>query len=495
MFTDEIYTYGLANSYYAPYIADMFDGSLIDKVVSCEDLFNYITVNPNERFSFDSVFYNQSYDTLPPLYYCLVHFISSLFPNTFSKWYGLSLNIVIYICCLIALFKLINIIFENTRISLTIIIFYSLSFIGLSTMLMIRMYVLLTLLTVLLAYYSIRLIEKKNMKCCLIVLLLNYLGMMTHYYYGIYAFLIFIFCLYNLITDKEYKFTLTYFIIYVLGALMFVMTFPAFFDQLLAPKLVSGNTAYSNLFTLSNYSNILFYLISIVNQTILMQFFTVVLVGCFLFQKRKERSNVVNTNSCNKYYNIVVIPAILSLFLTSIISPIVAIRYIYNLIPILCIIVAKELNNLQSLNSGIVELRNKAIIVILLINLIFVFLNPPRYLYSDIHKINNLLKDYSDNPCVFVDNNYSSPLTENLLQLMQFKTFLVTNNIDSKALQDYIQSNPKKDNVVLYIDTNKFFSSGYEAKELLKNIKIKNGYNTHKHLYNNYSVEVYLLTK
>lgn len=495
MFTDEIYTYGLANSYYAPYIADIFDGNLIDKVVSSADLFSYVTVNPNERFKFDSVFFNQAHDTLPPLYYCVIHFISSLFPNTFSKWFGLSINIVFYVCCLLALLKLTNKIFKNARISLIVVIFYGLSFVGLSTMLMIRMYVLLTLLTVLLAYYSICLIEKQNLKYCIIISLINYLGMMTHYYYAIYAIFIFIFCSYYLIVQKGYKFTFSYFVFYVLGILIFIISFPAFVDQLLASKLVSGNTAYINLLTLSKYYNILVYLFLFIRQTPLMHIFLGLIVGYYLFQKKKTTVSVEKKSLDNQWYSIVVIPAILSLFLISVISPIIATRYIYNIIPFLCIIVAKELSIIQCINTSEVKLHNKTVIVLLLINFVYVLFNPPRYLYSDNPNINSLLKGFSDNPCVFVDNNYSSPITENLLQLMQFKNFIVINDVNSKTLKDYIQKKSNNNNIVLYIDTNKFFSSGYEVKEVIKKIKSNYGYASHKRLYSNYSVEVYFLAK
>ena len=89
MFIDEIYTYGLANSRYAPYVTDIKDGDLIDKVMTREELTDYLTVGEDDRFAAGSVYYNQTRDVHPPLYYWLFNFVSSLVPGQFSMWTGL----------------------------------------------------------------------------------------------------------------------------------------------------------------------------------------------------------------------------------------------------------------------------------------------------------------------------------------------------------------------------------------------------------------------
>ena len=44
MFIDEIYTYGLSNSSYAAYITDVKGGSALDKVITRQELFDYVAV-------------------------------------------------------------------------------------------------------------------------------------------------------------------------------------------------------------------------------------------------------------------------------------------------------------------------------------------------------------------------------------------------------------------------------------------------------------------
>ena len=116
MFIDEIYTYGLSNSYYTPFIKDATEnGTLINARLTREDFMNYLTVNKGEQFSFASVYYNQTQDAHPPLYYMFLHLISSFFPGSYSKWLGLSLNIVFYLITNLLLYQVARMILRSEK--------------------------------------------------------------------------------------------------------------------------------------------------------------------------------------------------------------------------------------------------------------------------------------------------------------------------------------------------------------------------------------------
>ena len=55
MFIDEIYSFGLSNSYYAPYVTDLPGGDLIDKVMTRPELIDYLSVGDDDRFAAGSV--------------------------------------------------------------------------------------------------------------------------------------------------------------------------------------------------------------------------------------------------------------------------------------------------------------------------------------------------------------------------------------------------------------------------------------------------------
>ena len=76
-----------------------------------EEAKDYITVAPNERFNYISVYYNQARDVHPPLYCILNHTVCSFFPDTFSKYFFFSISLVFFIgtCFVIrSILKLLN---------------------------------------------------------------------------------------------------------------------------------------------------------------------------------------------------------------------------------------------------------------------------------------------------------------------------------------------------------------------------------------------------
>lgn len=67
---------------------------------------DYITVGADERFDYASVYYNQTMDVHPPLYYFILNTVSSFFAGSFSKWYGIGINLAIFPIIQIMLFAL-----------------------------------------------------------------------------------------------------------------------------------------------------------------------------------------------------------------------------------------------------------------------------------------------------------------------------------------------------------------------------------------------------
>jgi len=60
--------------------------------VSGKEYQEYLAVSKSNTFNYASVYYNQRGDVHPPFYYILLHTVCSVFPETFSKWYGLGIN-------------------------------------------------------------------------------------------------------------------------------------------------------------------------------------------------------------------------------------------------------------------------------------------------------------------------------------------------------------------------------------------------------------------
>ena len=97
MFIDEVYTFGLSNGYYTPFITDLLEA---DPILTRQEMTDYLTVSDGDAFCFGSVWYNQTQDVHPPLHYLLIHGISSLFPGSYSKWIGVIPNILLLLAAL-----------------------------------------------------------------------------------------------------------------------------------------------------------------------------------------------------------------------------------------------------------------------------------------------------------------------------------------------------------------------------------------------------------
>lgn len=206
--SDEIWSYGLANSYYKPFIygpeMNKFD---IDRVYTGDEFFNYITVQDDERFSYDSVFYNQSLDVHPPLYYCIINTISSFFPNTYSRWYSFSINIAAFVASGIVLFLLAKRLFKSNLAALSVCFLWCFCTGTVECFIYLRMYALETTLILLTLLLHTAMFQEDNFKKYLpFIFLTTAIGGLNNFTFLVFAgALSGCFCFYYLFSKKIKK--------------------------------------------------------------------------------------------------------------------------------------------------------------------------------------------------------------------------------------------------------------------------------------------------
>ena len=96
---DEAYSLGLA-SYDKINIQDNKD--FYNNWHNKEYYEDYLTVNDSEKYNYIQVYENQKNDVHPPFYYLLLRVAMGFHLNSYSKWPGIILNIIIY--CFITIF-------------------------------------------------------------------------------------------------------------------------------------------------------------------------------------------------------------------------------------------------------------------------------------------------------------------------------------------------------------------------------------------------------
>lgn len=238
--SDEIWSFGLSNSYYEPFIyqsADHTEKINIDTWFSSEVLRDYLTVKKEQRFSYGSVIYNQNNDYHPPLYYLILHTICSFFAEKFSFWYAFFINIFAYIIASVFFFRLIYEITKSETAALYGYMFYAFSMGILNTFVFVRMYALLSMFAVLSMYFHARLYYTGNIRYILPVSVITLLGALTHHFYLPFAAGVSLcFCVYYLI-KRKCKIMFTYGLSILGTVILSVLIFPATIKHLFSGRI------------------------------------------------------------------------------------------------------------------------------------------------------------------------------------------------------------------------------------------------------------------
>lgn len=163
--TDEIWSYGLANSSEGAYIYTTDNESEFKNINSWIDgsvLRDYITVGKDEIFNYKSTYENCKADWHPPLYFYILHFISSFSPGKWSGWYAFIINIFAFLLIQIYLYRLIKSITKDETFALLGILFYGFTMGATFTIIFLRNYTLGAAFTIMFMYYSNEVYANKN---------------------------------------------------------------------------------------------------------------------------------------------------------------------------------------------------------------------------------------------------------------------------------------------------------------------------------------------
>ncbi|MGO4936269.1 hypothetical protein ACTQ54_01290 [Fundicoccus sp. Sow4_H7] len=401
---DEIYTYGLSNSYYQPMPFDFnqwLDGSYY---------LNYLSPTAEVRFAYDSVIYNQIQDVHPPLYYFFIHTISSFFPGVFTKWIGLSFNGFVHLLIFLVLLMLLKQLSDKKWVALIGASFWALSKGALSSAVFIRMYHLLTLWEVILLYLLVLYVSKLfNQKSLLFGLaLICYFGGLTHYYFYIYAFLLVaVACIY-LFLQGRWKDGIQVGLVALLGIGLALASFPTVFTHLFASNRGVEVLENANQFQLDRSNPFLVFIKQELLLNIRLRY--VVLLGIilavfmvFYFYKRRQFSQISG-------FVLVMLPTLLYILLIQELSHYQTPRYIYSVYPM--IIVSLVLLLYYGL-KGIFSLINITFIaeyfvnIVLAIGIIFSLTTTlPEYLFLYKPSLVSLIENSTDQTIFVLSDQY-----------------------------------------------------------------------------------------
>ena len=403
-----------------------------------EDARNYLTVSSDEIFSFWPLYYNQSRDVHPPLFYLVVHIVSAIFLNNFSKYIIFIINLVFFLGTCFIIKKIFEL-FDKKKMSIPAIILYGGSIGAISTVIFQRMYAMLAFFCVLYLYINLKILKNNfeiNKKIKIQLVLTTIFGFLTQYYFCIYAVFVFILMMIKMMKEKYKDSYLSYLWQHIKAAIIGVAIFPASIYHIFFSYRGVGNSNNSNLIL-----KIIYYIKEVLNAYSLKSLVGYIILGIIISSiiilsiiKRKQIKNI--------FLNLLLtLPVLLFIIVISKISPNVnekyTIRYVTAILPILAIGIIFILENLINNKKASILIISTFAISISILGLIY---NQPKYLYKGYKQYIKLAEEYKDYNYIYVcDNGFTH--INSLPEFMIYKNSMIINMNHDKL--DFLKTNEK----------------------------------------------------
>lgn len=446
------------------YKADIYDEPVW---ITSGQFRDYITTQGRDRFHYLSVYFNVKDDNHPPLHFMALHTVSSLFPGEISPWMGCSINLVLILGICIFLIKISReFLRQSEEFGCAVCILYACSMGGIATLLLIRMYAMLTFFCMAALYLHLK--KKKGGQWEThnkLLILVTVCGFLTQYYFVIYMlFLAGVTVVYLWKTEK--KKVLYYIRTMGISAVLGLCIFPFSIADVLYSE--RGVESVQNLGGISGLGERLLAFMRIIEEQalggvagigILLLMAAAVFVT-WLFVR--ERQDVEAAKVREK--EMIFIPCVGYFLIVAKIAPYYIDRYIMPLFPLLALLAAFILQkSLDYLQKYLKSFGSKGILCMLAVLVVAPNLvsTAPVYLYEGYAMQESMSQEYADRACLCVYEgvgyyqnlveftNYKETLMvteeelftrapDEILEKEEELVVLMKNNIDQAAVEEYL---------------------------------------------------------
>ncbi len=450
MHIDEYYTFFLSNSLYTE--TNKVSPEVVNyQVFTGEEIFSDLLATREEtKFNILNVIAKQSSDVHPPLYYIIINFACSFTNN--SDWLipiGLAINVALYMLTYFALTKLVNIWINDLNYAGAISFLCCTTYGMLDGVAFIRMYVLLLLFAVLVAYWLISHYPLRNesyVSFYIVLYILTLCGTLTQYYFVLY--LVFIALTYGVFLAFHRQFKELLFGILAIGCgggtafLLFPAMYYHIFQSYRGVDSIEATVSGMSWDRLSEY-------VEIINRN-LFNGYGILLIGCLLGMIVAKEGIISNKNneSFHKYI-LLSLPALLSFLFIANSAPYISERYVYSLF--FCIYLSVVLIVWKVLFHR----KNLLICLLLLTMGVNLFSNINNYPYSNYYQEQTLEQEIinekvsEESLCICVYNTGARwKIFTNLLCFKDYENvmFIPFNTEEEINIDGY-------ENVVLFLDS------------------------------------------
>lgn len=432
---DELLTYSLSNS---TSNISFVPGEKYEPYAKQQEKF--LATNNETRFNYKNVWKNQAEDVHPPLYYVLIHTISSFMHGEFSKYIGISVNIVFNALIILLLYKFSILLTKNKNIAYITSLFWAINPGIMSDMIFIRMYVMTMFFCLLIAYVHLKHFHNfttKNFKLYLLLFLVSLAGFLTHYYFIVFTFFICALFVLVLLYRKQFRELLIYIGTYILTIVSALTIFPSIYYHIFGGG-VRGEESMENFKNTEGYFQFVKYFWKLISNNIfggyLSLFVLIITIGLIILMLRKkstETKGFIENHSMSKIV-FLIIASILYFLLISNIAVYASERYFQPIYPIVIVtfipLLFEAVRKFFSKKVSFVIVCS--IIVLIVINGYSKTTNF-EYLKLDSEKALEVAEQYSDQNAIFIYNQVWK-IPTNYVELANYKsvTFYNLNNLD-----------------------------------------------------------------
>ena len=431
---DENYSYYSSNVTYGlnPPDGDWLSGSTIAEE---------FCITPGKGFNFPLVAQMQSFDVHPPVYYFLLNIICSLSSGIFSKWQGLSLNLIFFVISELLIIAIADKVGNKNKA----ITWFSLALFGFSPAIIsgitfIRMYMLLTseCMALILLHMNM-LTDIKNsgslsrfIKYLIQIAVTVYIGFLTHYYFAVFAFFVAAFTtLYLFFSKNTRKTSYIYAITVIAGLLSAVLSYPASLRHIF--RGYRGTEAMGAFFDMNNLSDRMGLFVGLIDDYVLNHtFYILLLIILLAYVQVRFMNKRVSPNLCFGLSFITAVGYFAIVMKTALMNYEEAVRYEMPIYGLLIILIVVSLYSLIINTSPITEgdsrggqVQRLLVGVILAITLVMqvkgLYDGKVLFLYPEEKNEKEFATEHKDDVIIYVyDNDNKWKMWDNAHELEQY---------------------------------------------------------------------------
>ena len=442
---------------------------------------DYLCVNDDEIGQYKQVYENQKNDVHPPLYYLILRFAMGFHKNSYSKWPGIIVNMVIYVFVTIFMYLILKKIlvdqYKYREKSAIIAMASSIVLASITNVIYIRMYALSTLNILITTYLHLKLLDKNEIDYKLLVLIgiSALVGSLTHYYYLFYLGMIFIMFAIKYIKEKRYKELIAYVVTMCIAGAISLIIFPYSIKHLFFGY--RGQGALSKLTQISEFLKCIALYVYKFNRHAfngLLFVLLLLILGLIIYKKVTKKKIFENEN---KYIKYIAIPTAFYTLLVALSSPWIELRYIMPVCGLVFILIIYLLENVM---QNIWSKKNiyKILIVVLVIILItpIIFKMEPEEEFLDKRDIVEKVQNELNVPTIYMFNSNENRFLDDILLFSKLDNSYIAKDVEctNENINKILKGKDLSNGVLIFIN------GGQNNDDIMDKIKSATGLNEWK---------------